>query len=295
MLPTTVRGLPAVPSGASAKLPLIEEVANSSAVAPYRNQAGRLSKDKIGLIAVVIAILKSREVADWRARETELRAQLAQERENLFQLLKGLSLLIWTRPLLTAKRSEDGKLQPASLLNWGNACALAAIILACIAAYYTKAYSSYKDRAANQSEHLKEVHEDNSRLRSQIDKLIEEKEVAEQNLHENVQSLEIARAKVTFLESREDGLVQKSENIDTRLEESLAKNSKLAAELAGAQANLNALHNTSETYKGLWKDERNRAKVAEDRAQLLQSENDKLQAQLASRPHPTSYQRRNRK
>jgi hypothetical protein len=76
----------------------------------------------------------------------------------------------WTIPLINENASTSGSAtlptfreRVMAFLNWGNFATAAGVLILCVALYYTKAYSSLKDRVENQSKYVTELESQNTK------------------------------------------------------------------------------------------------------------------------------------
>lgn len=278
----------------------LEGVLNASPVRDFGKE-GNLSERQRGLVASVVSVMQD-QIIDLLRSEAELLAdQIAEQRRLTSEVLRSATFGLvvglrqaWSAPLITRDPASSapapgGSLQRswlrsvASYLNWGNFATVAAVLLVGVALYFTKAYSSYKDRAENQAAFITEL----SSTRDQQEKRIKELEGqltgAKEESAKLSEDLAVANARAETAQARIKDLqtgVASAGDLQDQLNAAAAKLTEQTAKAAANEQKAVGARNDADTYRRLRNEEKERADRAEKNSFRLESENQKLKAEL---------------
>ena len=273
----------------------LERVLKTQAIQDFAT-GDSLSDKQRGLVAATVAVLQQ-DVIDCLESEVDLLSNhLALQREQTAEIIKSVTFAsvmgirqAWNMPLVTVSAAgggdggdDSGDVGSATgggsfwrYLTWGNFMSGAAAILLCVALFYTKAYSSYKERAENQKEEIVEL---KGKLADQDLQLTD--------LRSTKGNLDKANEELEFWKAKAETLAQKvgsaEATADVQVDSVTAQLAEANANLAQAQEQAKNAQKNADTYESLRKKANANYKSAQARAEKLDSENDKLKMEIES-------------
>lgn len=266
------------------------------ACAPVQDLAkgGEFSTSQHALIASVVSVMQDKFIDLAQSQVDTFRQELREQRNFVTEIVgkttTGLILGLrngWRAPLVTENAQPVGDEIPPTLwgrikafLNWGNFATAAGVLVLCVALYYTKAYSSLKDRVENQSHYVTELESQNQTKDSKIK--TDEASIAtltKQLTDANAQDA-IDSARYQTVADQLNKQAGSATDLQTQLTSQQAKVADLSAKAASDEARMNAAQNDATTFNKLYEQERTALSKAEDNSSALNKENEKLALQL---------------
>lgn len=272
-----------------------------------QGRGSELSDKQRGLVATVVSVMQDKVLNAIADQNILLHEQLVQERRITAEFVKGVTSSFiqgikqaWSAPLVTtvaapkqADRGSDAQDEGEApskgfrrFLTWGNLATTFAIVFLAVALYFTKAYSSYKDRADNQAtfiEELKVTRADQQQsitnLTEKIGQLSGELSVLKEESAIWKAKAETAQARIEQLQVQVGG-AQSAEDLQQQIGELSAKLADAASRAAAGEQKTIAARNESATYQKLWKEATQESERFEAAAGMLNKENNKLKLEL---------------
>lgn len=294
----------------------VDEVYESPALL-QATRDGKLTNYQRGIVAVVVSIMQDRMINCYRETVDILEKELQEQRSSLAQMSQAftsgsLSLLqnAWQAPMFfvggspSREGGDDSGTHKtnkiASWLTWGNFSAMAAIVLLCVATFYTKAYSSWKERAEGQAGYVVDLEKERDSLRENVDRLTAEVGEANSKAEEIGTQLTVAKAAAETARQLADDMKESvgdakvNEQLESQLKTTTADLHDQIAKTAKAEERAKKSDHNAATYKNLWETEKRNASKAGERAKALNAENMDLKRQLQNLQGYYRTPRRNR-
>jgi hypothetical protein len=158
----------------------LEQILQNPAITGYAS-GDELSKPQRGLVATTVSLMQDLLIRQLKDQAEDLRASLEEQRVLLRAVTKlpGAIATLYRMPMFQRERQPNERPAPrsrmAAIVTWGNFLAVAGLVIASVAIFFTKAYSSYKDRAESLSASLgdatsesKKLHEEKVSLAAQL-------------------------------------------------------------------------------------------------------------------------------
>ena len=251
---------------------------------------GNLSTNQHALVATVVSVMQDDLIGLAKDQVETLREELREQRSFVTDIVgrttTGLILGLrngWAMPLVSEDPVDVTEATPPTVwdrvkafLNWGNFVTAAGVLVLGVALYYTKTYSSLKDRVENQSKYVTELEAQGKRDQTELKARQTKIDDLDTQLTEAKSNSAVDRARYETAQQQLSTQTGSTSDLQTQLNSSQAKVADLSAKAAAAEAKLSAAQNDVATFRKLYDDDQKQLSKVEDNASTMNKENQRL-------------------